>query len=281
VLDIRFNFTTVGSQYIGKPEEFSKTESHQLIVGITGTLHAMWDLQDPNLVKTLFEFGRRHLIEKIKEGTLSSKVELELGTLNAPHKAPFDTNRISDPQGYEEIVPMEKQNLSDHQDGLQLGGQIVDILDNINVIFLDRFGHLLFVPQEFRATLELVRSANTKEEYIVRVISLAQLIDRLNLSALRVLTKETDTQVKSISLLEKFIVSHGGNPEVSVPILRALVRLRQGYPVHSDTATGVREAHDFLGIECPVTEYRLAWINLLNHFLKALQHIKEVVETLK
>ena len=277
-LDFLFHFTTVDSRYVGSPEEFRKTEPYHLVVGISGTLRAMWGLQGLLLVKTLFELGKRHLIEKVKDGTLTSKVELQLATSNTPNKAPFDTGRIPDPQGFEVFVPMEKPNLSENREGLQLGGDIVDMLDNINAVFHDHFGDLLFVPKEFRATLELVRPANTKEEYIFRVISLAQLIGRLNLPALRKLTKESDTQVKSISLLEKFIVSLGYKPELSVPILRALVLLRQGYPVHTDTADGILAAHKFLGIGYPVTEYRTAWLTLLNHFHKALQHIKEVVE---
>jgi len=175
-------------------------ESYRLVVGISSTLRVMWGLQGLPLVKTLFELGKRHLIEKVKDGTLTSKVELQLATSNAPNEAPFDTSRIPGPQDFEVFVPMEKPNLSENREGLQLGGDIVDMLDNSNAVFYDDFDYLLFVPQEFRATLELVRSANTKEEYIFRVISLAQHIDRLNLSALRKLTKEPDTQLKSISL---------------------------------------------------------------------------------
>jgi hypothetical protein len=277
-LDFLFHFTTVDTKYIGAPEEFRLVEPHQLVVGISGTLQTMWGLQGMPLVKTLFELGKRHIIDKIKDGTLTSKTELQLATSNAPQQAPFDTNRIPDPKGVEVIVARNKPNLSDNQEGLRLGGDIVDILDNINAIFHDHFGHLLFVPQEFRATLELVRPANTKEEYIVRVISLAQLIDRLNLPALRKLTGENDSHVKSISLLEKFLISIGGMPEPAIQTLRSLVRLRQGYPVHTDTADGVREAHKFLGLGYPVTEFQQSWPILLNHFLQALQLIKKNIE---
>jgi len=277
-LDFVFHFTTVDSKYVGAPEEFRMTESHQLVVGISGTLEAMWGLQHSQLIKTLFELGKRHIIEKVKDGTLASKEELQLASSNAPKDPPFDTNRIPDPQGFEVIVPMEKPNLSDNQEGLQIGGQIVDALDNINAIFHDHHNDLLFVPLEFRATLEMVRPANTKEEYIVRVLSLAQLIDRLNLSSLRKITGETDTQVRSISLLEKYITSLGGSPDIVIKTLRSLVRLRQAYPVHTDTADGVREAHQFLGIGYPVTEFKTAWLNLLAHFLSALMEIKKVVE---
>ncbi len=276
--DFLFHFNTVDLKYVGAPEEFRMVDAHHLVVGISGTLLAMWGLEGTPLVKTLFELGKRHLVEKVKDGTLTSKVELQLASSNAPDRAPFDISRIPDPNGTEVIVHVEKPNLSDNREGLQLGGDIVDTLDNINAIFNDRFGYALFVAQEFRATLELVRPANSKEEYIVRVISLAQLIDRLNLSALRKLTDENNTQVKSIALLERFIGSLGEKSEPAIQILRSLVRLRQGYPMHTDTADGLREAHKFLGIGYPVTEYRNAWLALLNHFLKALQHIRMVVE---
>ncbi len=277
-LDFLFDFTAVDSKYLGAPEEFRMVEPYHLVVGISYTLQSMWGLQGLPLVKTLFELGRRHLVEKVKDGTLTSMVELQLATSNATNQAPFDTSRIPNPEGVEVTVPIEEPNLSDNREGLQVGGRIVDTLDNINAVFHDRFGHLLFVPQEFRATLELVRPANNKEEYIVRVISLAQLIDRLNQSELRKLTDENDCQVKSISLLEGFMKSLGGKPEPAIPILRSLVRLRVAYPVHTDTADGVREAHKFLGIGYPVSDFRAAWLTLLNQFLKALQQIKDAVE---
>jgi hypothetical protein len=48
--------------------------------------------------------------------------------------------------------------------------------------------------------------------------------------------------------------------------------------VHADTADGVRNAHKFLGVGYPITEFRAAWLTLLNEFLKALKHIKEAIE---
>jgi len=277
-MDILFHFTTIDAKYVGSPEEFRKAEQHHLVVGISGTLQAMWGLEKTPLFKTLFELGKRHIVEKIKDGTLTSKTELQLASFNAPSAAPFDTTRIAEPKGFEVTVTMNKPNLADNQEELWLGGDIVDILDNINAIFHDRFGHLLFVPQEFRATLELVRPANTKDEFTVRVISLAQLIDRLNLSALRTLTKETDSQLRSISLLAKFLVSIGASPEPSNEILHSLVRLRQGYPVHTDTARGVKNAHTILGINYPVKEFRDSWVCLRNQFSRALKHIKKSID---
>lgn len=277
-LDFLFHFTMVDTKYIDAPEEFRMVEPYNLVVGISGTLQAIWRLERNQLIKTLFEYGKRHIIEKVKDGTITSRVELQLATSNAPEMPPFDTNRIPEPKGFELIVKIDTPNLSDNRKGLKIGGDIVDILDNINAIFHDKFGYLLFVPREFRATLELVRPANTKEEYIVRVISLAQLINQLNISALRDLTKENDTQVKSIMLLERFLTLGGGKPERAVQIIRAIVRLRQGYPVHTDTADGVREAHQFLSIRYPVTDYEESWNILLNQFLEALKIIKDTVE---
>jgi hypothetical protein len=277
-IDFLFNFVTIDDKYIGKPEEFRMAREHHIIVGISGTLATMWGLQQSELVKTLFEFGKRHIIEKIKDGTLTQKEELQLATSNAPNKSPFDTSRIPDPQGFEVVVPMEGHNLHDNTIGLQIGGQIVDMLDNINAIFHDHYNELLFVPLEFRATLEMVRPANSKEEYIVRVLSLSQLIDRLSVPALRRITRETDSQVRSISLLEQYLSSLESDPDKIVKTLRAIVRLRQGYPVHTDTADGVREAHKYLGINYPVTDFVQAWLILRGHFLNTLTEIRKSVE---
>ena len=276
--DFLFRFRTVDTKYVGAPEEPKKTRHHKLIVGITGRVDGAWQLFNGELVKTLFELGKRHVISKIKDGTLGDKEELQLTSVNAPNEPPFDPKLIPEPNGDVTIIPTEKANLSDNPEMLHLGGEIVDALDNINTVFHYFRGAVLFVPRDFRATLELVRPANSKEEYIVRVSSLAQLVDQLNTTALREITGVTDSQVRSVSLLEKYLTSLGADPQSPVKTLRQLLRIRQGYPIHADTAEGVQEAYEYFGIDYPVTDFKDARIKLLRTFLKALLEILGVLK---
>ena len=92
VVEYQFPFTVIGA-----PEEESETKQHSVKVVITGVLDACWGLSRPDLVKVLFEYGKRHIAEKLEGGTLSDKEELYLSTSNYPDECPFDPSMISDP----------------------------------------------------------------------------------------------------------------------------------------------------------------------------------------
>ncbi|MHC1574408.1 MAG: hypothetical protein ACXQTY_01185 [Candidatus Methanogasteraceae archaeon] len=100
-VEYQFPFTVVDSSLIGSPEEESETKQHSIKVCITGVLVACWRsralLSRPDLVKVLFEYGKRHIAEKLEGGTLSDKEELYLSTSNYPDECPFDPSMISDP----------------------------------------------------------------------------------------------------------------------------------------------------------------------------------------
>jgi len=92
VVEYQFPFTVIGA-----PEEESETKQHNVKVVITGALIACWGLSLPDLVKVLFEYGKRHIAEKLEGGTLSDKEELYLSTSNYPDECPIDPSMISDP----------------------------------------------------------------------------------------------------------------------------------------------------------------------------------------
>jgi len=274
VIEFVFPFSVVKLGYIGSPEEAAKTTQHRIKVGITGTLHACWGLNDEALVKVLYEHGKRHITQKLKDGSLTPREELMLATSNAPQRSPFDPGRITNPNGAEFRVTVENTELANNLTELQIGSVIVDALDNINARFHDLHGQDLFVPLEFRATLELIRPANSRDEFTVRVITIAHLIDRLNTALLRKITGITDSQILSISLLERYLVSLSGDYSLVIKVFRNLVYLRNGYPVHTDKDSRVIEAHNFFGIGYFPTDFRSAWITLLRQFLHALELLK-------
>ena len=76
----RFPFTAIDSELIGSPEETRQTTSHRLVVQIVLSRLAAWKLSDSELQKELFEIGRRVIVEKAKQGTLSPEEQVLVNT---------------------------------------------------------------------------------------------------------------------------------------------------------------------------------------------------------
>jgi hypothetical protein len=95
----------------------------------------------------------------------------------------------------------------------------------------------------------------------------------MNLESLRRLTKKENTQLKSIKLLEEYLIINNISNSQLIDTLRNINRLRQCYPVHGDRVEGVLEAHKYFEIDYPITDYSSAWKKLLNGYLKALQQL--------
>ena len=65
-----FPFTIVNTAFIGMPEEIFKTEDHRIFVPISRFRLAGWDLNGEDLVRVLFEYGKRHVIDCVKSDEL-------------------------------------------------------------------------------------------------------------------------------------------------------------------------------------------------------------------
>lgn len=272
-VEYQFSFTTVESSLIGAPEEKSETKQHIVKVSITGTLAACWGLSQPDLVKVLFEYGKRHIAEKLKDGTLSDKEELWLSTSSHPSKCPFDPLRISDPiQGSINVSIPEKVLMQDQRE-IQLASSIIDARDNINAIFGQRYKEKLLLIDQERNLLEFFREANSQEEFFYRVAALANIVGNINIPILRRITSISDRSVKSISLLEAYLQTISDKSGSVVEVFRNLIRIRQGYPVHGDQVAGVLEAHEFFKIKYPVRNYKEAWKILLLSYLSTLKDL--------
>ncbi|MCK4597128.1 hypothetical protein KAU04_03780, partial [bacterium] len=239
-VEYRFPFAVIDSSLIGKPEEESETSHHSIKVTITGTLAACWGFgrteSDPVLEKVLFEYGKRHIVEKLHDGILSDKEELLLATGNQPNECPFDPSRISEPSGTSIKVPIHTKGLMQYPEQNQRAEILIERRDYINAIFKERHGSKLLLINEERPLLHFFREANSEDEFTSRVIALANIVGNLNIDILRKITGISDTQVKSISLLDAYLKPIGGNYETIISIFRNLNRIRQGYPVHQDNA---------------------------------------------
>ncbi len=280
-LQAGFTYSLLDMKYHGLPEEEKKKVNYRLLMGISGTLQAVWayrHVEGVGLIKTLFELGKRHIIQKLKDGTLAEFEEEFLTSATMPNDPPFDVDKIPNPDGYEETIEMEDATILENSEQLIVGAQVVDTLDNINAQFYDRHNELLFLPREFRSSIEFIRPANTKEEFTYRVASLGQLVNQLNLRKLKELNSNQEAESGSIIQLGIYFKSKNRDVEIAIKIFRELLKVRKAYPVHSDAIEGVLEAHTTLGIEYPVTDFRSSWLKLLQKFLIALQDIQKALK---
>ena len=160
--------------------------------------------------------------------------------------------------------------------------RIVILRDSINALCNTKLGNrLLLLPQE-RAIMELHMMCSSHEEFTHRVSSLTGLARSFNTDLIRKFLKETDQNLKSIALLERFLIIHCGlqNSDELVEPLKNLNRLRQGYPVHTDHAGGFIEAHTFFGLNYPIEDWEGSWQILIGHYMKFLERLFSIIMAL-
>ena len=98
---ILFPFTVVNSSFIGQPEEMRETEHHKLIVEIGESLIEPWGISRKELIKVLFEIGRREIEKKVQTRDLKDEEKIPLSTYNTKETCPFEPSKIKDPDGYQ------------------------------------------------------------------------------------------------------------------------------------------------------------------------------------
>ena len=275
-----FPFSVVDSSLAGAPEEETETQQHVVNVKISSTLASCWGLSKQDLVKVLFEYGKRHIDDKLKDGTLGDIEELSLNTHSHPTKCPFNPSKISDPNQATINVEISEKTLVPDQTQSQVASTIMETRDNINAIFKNKHGGKLFLLSQERALSELSRKANSQEEFIFLLSALTKLVVELNTDILRKITGISGKSTESILLLESFlktITSKKNEMENVIEIFKGINKLRQGYPIHGDNDR-VLKAHEFFKIEYPINDYQKAWKTLLENYLSALQNLLEIIK---
>lgn len=279
--ELIFPFRLIDSGLIGSPEEESKSTYHQISVVVTGSLVACWNLTDDQRLRVMYEYAKRHVVEKIREGTLSEFEEIDLHTRNVELPCPFDPDRIENP--INAIVPVEiaKKKFMEDSSFLVLASSIIDARDNINAIFNLLNKDKLIVLVEERDLLQFFRDVETKEEFSYRLCALANAATNMNIQCLRQITEIEDKGVKSIQLLESYLDKIGISNKDSIKTFRKINKLRQSYPVHGDRTKGVLDAHKYFEIEYPIIDFSASWKKLLEKYLEALhQLLKSLKEKL-
>lgn len=90
-----FRFSMVDASHIGSPEESALTTHATVFVKISRTLQNTWRLQMSDLVKVLFEYAKRHLMEELSRGAPVADGRVDLNTSTAPTDCPFDSAKIA------------------------------------------------------------------------------------------------------------------------------------------------------------------------------------------
>jgi hypothetical protein len=272
-----FPYTVVDSSLVGTPEEKSRSEQFSIKVGGTYSLLSCWNLKSLDLIKVLFEYGKRHIIQKLKDGTLSQNEELLLDT-SAEIPCIFDPSRISNPAGTTIEVDLSQTPIMSDQIFLQLASSIIDARDNINAIFSSIHKEKLILLNEERDLVQFFRDAVSQEEFFYRLCALANAATVLNVPIMRKITEISDTSVKSISLLEQYLKSIDAPCTEIIKTLRYINKIRQGYPVHGDKIQGVVGAHKFFNIEYPIDDFSKSWRILLVNYLNALKMLLDILK---
>lgn len=266
-------------------DEEGKTESKTIKVSISGSLSIGWgfqiwsmqpDVDYPNLAKMLLQVGKDKIIEKLKEGTLTTNEEMILMTSTHTNSAPYNPDNLIEPQNAEYEIEIGEKILSEEIKENKLAAAIIEIRDTINVIFHSKNDEKLLFLNEERNLLDFFKSAKTEEEFSHRISSLGEVSRNLNIKVLRKLTNETDTKLGSVILLDKFLTSLGSQDKTTTEILRNIGRIRQGYPVHTDIA-GVIQGYKYFGLKYPIENYESTWTSLLNFYLTALKQLYELL----
>ena len=282
---VMFNYSIVDSTLIGQPEEESSTQYYRIKTSISGTLLTMWDARDQklsdlrNVVKILYEFSWRHIIEKLKENTLMEYEELWLHTASQPKACPFNPDKIVD--NLSEAIKSEIGNEELMQDItlLQLATSIIELRDYINAKFKEIYGHELLLISCERDLLNLFKDALSNEEFSFRLNALQNLVTQINVKFLREITGIQDNQKKSISLLEAYLKTLSHYDDSIVEVYRNINRMRQAYPIHGNNTNGVQEAFAYFNIDYPNYNFSESWKILLTSYRNTLQKILEIMSS--
>ena len=276
--EMSFPYTIVRSDLINAPEERINTKYCRLKVGISWLLAASWRLQPDDLIKVLFEYGKRDIVKRVKDNTLTPEQEMWLSTEDYPPICPFDPDRILAPSGATIVVDTSTEALASSIASSQLAAAIIEVRDNINTVYHRKYGEKLIVLGEERDLLQFFQDCESAEALAYRISSLRNAAANLNVDSLRKVTGITDSHVQSIGLLEAYLQNIRGFQPAIVKPLKELNRLRQGYPVHGDRTTGVLGALAYFSIAYPVTDYSVAWKVLLQRYGETLRQILALVK---
>lgn len=256
--------------------EDETVENKTIGVFASDVLRNIWQLpfnkKPQDAEKILLQFAKDTIIEKLKEGTLNDQEEVILMTATQPETCPYNPANLIETKYAEYEVETSNKLLMDEISENKLAAAIIEVRDMINVVFSSKHNEKLLLLNQERNLLDFFKTAKTEEDFSHRLSSLAQVSRYMNIAILRKLISETDTQLGSVILLDKFLISINKPNKIVIDTLRQIGRIRNGYPAHVDIPD-VIQGYKYFGINYPVVDYETAWTTLLNYYLQALKEL--------
>jgi len=281
--EYRLYCSLIDNNKIGKPEEEFETQDIEIDVEISETKAAIWNLNTPDREndrkKILFEYGKRELIEKIKDSTAVKENSFRIySNTHTDPECPFNPDKIDMNVGdkYKIIIP--DKTLVQRLEVDAIASSIITKRDEINALFKNKFNDKLFLVNQERNLLDLFRSADSIEEFSYRITSIGNLVGSLNKYMLSKETKLSSKDFGSIHMLQVLLNNFSTDQTVTL-IFKNLNKLRQAYPVHGDNVEGVIDAHKYLGLNYPVTNFKESWELLLSKYNDALFELFSISES--
>lgn len=115
----------------------------------------------------------------------------------------------------------------------------------------------------------MFRNVETEEQLTYAIASLANLVTDLNIQLLKKVAPNPEKEDKSLKLLEKFLNTIEPDNRELLDNLKAINRLRQAFPIHSDKADIVKTLKIF-EIEYGEKDYDKIWNKLMNKYRDSL-----------
>lgn len=278
--EVSYAYQLIEEKYFNQPEQDFYIRNYRLKVGITGRMDAAWRAKDENfnLMKVLFEFGKRHVIQKLKDQTLQENEELIISSTTYPDKCPFDSSKLDYPNDKWIEIKLENKPIMKEKEFSELAAFIIDARDNINTLFHKLHKDKLFLLDQERDLLQLFRNAKSPEEFTYRVTALRNIIINLNVTKLIELVNDNQTDIQSINIFERHLKKEFPNDydESVIKIFRHINRLRMSYPIHSDQVEGILEALKYFGLVYPINDFTKAWKIILTYYKKSLEVLLEL-----
>jgi hypothetical protein len=138
VFQFKYQILTTPSDGIG--DYIDQPTEGLFTIGVTGTLQAMWGLGDQTLEGVLLAYTKDQISSRLHNGYLLPEEEVQLSSTNAPPEPPFDLTQVDNvlPTEFEVDVPSPPPTIEGAP--TDVAGEIVDLRDNVNAIFSEKFG---------------------------------------------------------------------------------------------------------------------------------------------
>lgn len=275
---VKFYFKYICTNYIGKPEEDLKYKDISIEIKITKDLISQWNLHpNKDLEKILFEFGKRYIIEKIKDETIQNKERLDLNIFDQDKKCPYNPDKIENFNNYSETIYIPEKSLNNNINYNQLAIKITKKRDYINSIFFNKYNEKLFLLKSERDTSQLNQSSYSENEFTCRICSLSNMVTNLNGRKLKEILNSSIQENKTLDLLEEYLISLVKNSGKIIKTFRNINKIRQAFPIHGDENSGLIDAYAYFGIKYPIENYNEVWKILLKYYLTSLENILNIL----